>query len=219
MFLNLTILKRAMSLWCMIKRLHCERSGTWNHLSDYWQCVLCSAVTHRVFVHISLKISKQTSAQTEQTNIYTFFDYKYYWVTGYLQNILQLSYDNANATIDLRLSSGLQNIFCRTQGCIQAWFTFFKWSFIGIYYTLSQLPQIRTFGDNGPYYYRPNNLHVIRVWKCYHQPQKPTTNHIFSSNVNWISREVSLHIANKLSPNKSDIYMPWPKTETPNSSQ
>jgi len=95
----------------------------------------------------------------------------------------------------------------RTDWTISITVTFFKWSFIGIYYTLSQLPQIRTFGDNGPYYYRPNNLHVIRVWKCYHQPQKPTTNHIFSSNVNWILREVSLHIANKLSPNKSDIYI------------
>jgi len=37
--------------------------------------------------------------------------------TNYLTIILQLSYDNAKVTIDLRRSSGLQNILRRTRGC------------------------------------------------------------------------------------------------------
>ena len=37
--------------------------------------------------------------------------------TKYLTIILRLSYDNAKVTIDLRRSSGLQNILRRTQGC------------------------------------------------------------------------------------------------------
>ena len=39
--------------------------------------------------------------------------------TKYLTIILRLSYDNAKFTIDLRRSSGLQNILRRTQGCFR----------------------------------------------------------------------------------------------------